>query len=237
MADTPLPPDERDALAAELALGLLDGEERAAALRSLMADPDFTPGMIDAWHHRLAPLYDHYAPIAPPNTLWNGIQSRIGNPTTVDEPLLKRLRLWRGGAIAASALAAALALVLVTHPVQAPVAPLPPEQVVVAQMAGAPDGPVVLARFDPQTGRLTLQPTGIKAGPLKPELWVIPSDGRPRSLGLITADADSSIIVGPDHRPFMADGATLAVSMEPATGVPHDAPSSTPVAAGKISLI
>ncbi len=66
MADALLTPEERDALAAELALGLLDGAARAEALRSLMADPNFTPDMIGAWGRRFAALYDDYAPVAPP---------------------------------------------------------------------------------------------------------------------------------------------------------------------------
>lgn len=239
MADTHLTPEERDAFAAELALGLLDGEDRAEALRGLMADPDFTPDMIDAWHQRLEPLYEHYVPVRPPETLWAGIQSRIADPSPQSDSVLRQLRLWRGSAIVAGALAASLALVMLLRPMPpVPFSPSPKtSQVAVAQMTGSPDGPVILARYDPATGDLILRPTGVKAGALTPELWVIPADGKPRSLGLISGSSDSHIVVGATHRAFMGEGATLAVTMEIATGAPHDAPTSTPVAAGKISLI
>lgn len=237
MAETSLSPEERDALAAELALGLLDGEERAAALRSLMGSPDFTPDIIDAWHRRLAPFYENYAPVPPPAALWAGIETRIPAPVAASDQLAQRLRLWRGGAIAASAIAAALALALLLRPTPTPIGAPPATQVAVARMASTPDGPTILARFDPTTNQLVLRPSGIKAGALVPELWVIPADGKPRSLGLIGAETDSHIAVDSANRIFMAEGATLAVTMEPAGGAPHEAPSSAPIAAGQISLI
>ncbi len=239
MAETSMSPEERDALAAELALGLLDGEERAAALRSLMASPDFTPDIIDAWHKRLAPFYENYAPVPPPAALWAGIEARIPAPVAASDELAQRLHLWRGGAIAASAIAATLALVLLLRPTPTPTPIGAPHaaQVAVAQMASVPDGPTILARFDPTTNQLVLRPSGVKVGALAPELWIIPADGKPRSLGLIPAETDSQIPVDPANRTFMVEGATLAVTMEPAGGAPHEAPSSAPIAAGKISLI
>ncbi len=237
MAEPPLSPEERDALTAELALGLLESEERSIALRRLMADPDFRPDMIDVWHQRLAPMFGDYVPVGPPDRLWARIESRLDTPVISPDPLARSLRFWRGSAVAASALAAALALVLLLRPVPAPIEPAPAAQIAIAQMAGEPGGPTVLARFDPTTNRLILRPSGVKAGALVPELWVIPADGKPRSLGLIPASAGSDIHVDPAHRLFITEGATLAVTMETATGAPHDAPSSAPVAAGKISLI
>ena len=50
----PTPP-EQDLLAAELALGLLDGTERAEALRLCLSDPAFARA-VDAWSIRLSPL-------------------------------------------------------------------------------------------------------------------------------------------------------------------------------------
>lgn len=238
MAEVPLSAEERDGLAAELALGVLDGEERAAALRELMADPEFTPGLIEVWQRRLEPLYDEYTPVAPADTLWAGIAARIEPANAPQDGALRQLRIWRAGAMIAGAAAASLALVLLFHPVptSAPL-PSPAAPVAIAQMTGAADGPVVLARFDPATGRLSLRASAVKPGSLAPELWVIPADGKPRSLGLIAANTDSQLPVDAQLRAFMTEGATLAVTMEPAAGAPHAAPSSAPVASGKISLI
>jgi anti-sigma-K factor RskA len=75
------------------------------------------------------------------------------------------------------------------------------------------------------------------ASDLAPELWVIPADGVPRSLGLVSAEGLSRVGVPVAHRALMQDGATLAITMEPSDGAPHRAPSSAPVAAGKITTI
>lgn len=239
MAEVPLSAEERDGLVAELALGVLDGEERAAAQRALMADPAFTPGLIEDWRRRLAPLYDEYTPAAPADTLWAGIAARIDDADAPRERALRQLRIWRAGAMIAGLVAASLALVLLFRPVPSPVLLPQPSAgpVAIAQVTGAADGPVVLARFDPASGRLSLRASAVKPGALAPELWVIPPDGKPRSLGLIAANTDSQLPVEARLRAFMTEGATLAVTMEPVDGAPHAAPSSAPVASGKISLI
>lgn len=238
MAKVPLSAEERDGLAAELALGILDGEERAAALRALMADPEFTPGQIEDWQRRLAPLYDEYTPVTPPDTLWAGITAQIAPASSPQTGALRQLRVWRAAAMIAGVAAASLALVLLFRPApSSPSLPAPAAPVAIAQMTGAADGPVVLARFDPATGRLSLRASAVKPGVLAPELWVIPPDGKPRSLGLIAANTDSQLPVEACLRAFMTEGATLAVTMEPVDGAPHAAPSSAPVASGKISLI
>ncbi|WCP14926.1 hypothetical protein sphantq_03376 [Sphingobium sp. AntQ-1] len=234
MADAHLTPEERDSLAAELALGVLDGAARSDALRSLMANPNFSPDMIGAWDRRFAVLYNDYTPVAPPETLWPSIERRIADGLQA-HPALRQLRWWRAGAFASAAVAASLALVILLRPT--PTVPAaPPAQVAVAQMVGAPDGPMILARYNPASGKLILRPKGVAPDRLAPELWIIPADGRPRSLGLIAGGAESRVAIDPSYRPFMTEGATLAVTMETIDGAPHDAPSSTPIAAGKISL-
>ncbi|MEC3908921.1 anti-sigma factor [Sphingobium sp. CR2-8] len=239
MVDAPLSREERDALTAELALGLLDHAERATALRRLMADPGFAPEQIDAWHERLAPLYDDYRPVPAPHSLWTGIQARIAEPFAERDTVMRRLRLWRGTSVAASTIAASLALMLLFRPTP-PVSDPPLAQsapVAIAQMTGTPAGPVILARYDRVTGQLVLRPSGMETSPLTPELWVIPADGKPRSLGLIAGGSDSRVFVDTPLRTLMQEGATLAVTMESASDAPHAAPSSAPVAVGKISLI
>lgn len=234
MADAALTPEELDALAAELALGVLDSDAQADALRGLMADPNFSPDMIGAWERRFDALYDAYVPVKPPGTLWPGIENRIEDKVQ-HHPATRQLRWWRAVALSSAALAASLALVMVLR-LSPPVPVAPPAQLAMAQIVGEPGGPVILARYDPASGSLTLRPTGIGSDRLAPELWIIPADGKPRSLGLIAGHADSRVAVDPSYRRFVAEGATLAVTMEPLDGAPHAAPSSAPIAAGKISL-
>lgn len=230
----PMTPEERDASAAELALGIFDGEERATVLRRLMADRDFSPSMIGTWEQRLSGLFDAYMPVTPPDTVWVGIEARLrdAEQRAASSP---QLRWWRGGALVSGAIALSLAAVMLLRPTP-PVDRPTVQPVAMARMSGAPDGPVILARYDPVTGGLTVRPTGVRTAALVPELWIIPADGKPRSLGLIAAQNESRIVVDRSRRAFITEGATFAVSLETKAGAPHDAPSSVPIAAGEIAL-
>jgi anti-sigma-K factor RskA len=236
MAELPLTSEQREALVAELALGILSSAERAEALQLCMADPGFTPGMIDAWRDRLDPLFEEYAPVTPPDKIWDSIATRLAYSNHGG----RELRAWRGGALAATAIAASLALILLFPPsppipAQRPVSP--PAQFALAQLVGKPDGPEVTARYDAERRILSLRATGIKADGLAPELWVIPADGKPRSLGLIGPEGDSLVKIDSHAQPFITDGSILAITMEKAATAPHAAPGSAPVATGKIVKI
>jgi anti-sigma-K factor RskA len=226
MADPVLTTEERDTLAGELALGVLEGEDRARALRLQLADPVFA-AEVRGWAERLAPLHAGFGETAAPEGLWARIEARLSNGG--DVLLRRRLRRWRGGALLSGAIAAGLALVLLLD-TRAP-APL-----VVAQLAGDTPGTLVTAAYDPASGALRLR-AAMPGDALAPELWVIPADGVPRSLGLIAENGTTNLPVAVGHRALIADGATLAVTMEPRTGAPHAAPSSAPVASGKITTI
>ncbi|NIJ65327.1 anti-sigma-K factor RskA [Sphingomonas leidyi] len=230
----PIIPEERDALAAELALGLLEGEERALAMRLRLSDPDFA-ATVDAWGKRFEPLCAGFEE-QPSPALWPAIEHRLGGPGERDSH--RALRRWRIGAIASGALAASLAAVLVLRPAPAPVEIVrAPDRTVIAQL-GSGDAPGLLAAsYDPAGGVLRIRAVRLPDSKLAPELWVIPADGVPRSLGLVAADGVTRVVVDAPHRALLSDGATLAITFEPHDGAPHKAPSSAPIAAGKISTI
>ncbi|WP_066482366.1 MULTISPECIES: anti-sigma factor [unclassified Sphingomonas] len=250
MPDPAMTDEERDVLAAELALGVLDGAERAAAQRLRLSDPDFAAA-VERWASQLAPMNDAAADVAPDDGVWAGIDRRLGGPAEApgdaDDArvvmLERRVRGWRSGAFVSGAVAAALALVMILRPAPAPVEIVrAPDQLVLAQLTGSPDGALLAARYDPEPGALRIRaialPEGERAGPqLAPELWVIPDDGVPRSLGLVAQTGTSIVAVAPENRAFIRDGATLAITIEPVAGAPHAAPGSAPVAAGKISTL
>ena len=231
----PLSPDH-DLLAAELALGVLEGEARAEALRLALADPVFAAA-VDAWRARLEPLGDDFAEAIPPD-LWPAIEARL---ETRDDRSVRQLRFWRWSTIGSGALAASLAALLVFAPAPEPVTVVKevvrvPDQMAVAQLGGEA-GASLAANYDPGQGMLRIRALEMPASELAPELWVIPADGVPRSLGLVSARGTTSVAIPARLRALIVDGATLAVTMEPVAGAPHAAPSSAPVAAGKISKI
>ena len=230
MADS-LSPEDRDALAAELALGLIEGEERATALRLQLADPDFSAAVL-AWRARLDPLYTGFAEVEPPE-LWPAIERRLGG-----EGAMIQLRRWRMAALASSAVAASLLAVLVLRPLPAPVEIVrAPERIVMAQLDGGETGALLAANYDPAQGMLRIRAVTMPASKLAPELWIIPADGVPRSLGLVSAQGLSLVGVPEAHRKLIQDGALLAITLEPRDGAPHEKPSAAPIAAGKISTI
>lgn len=236
MADA-LTPEDRDAMAGELALGLLDGEERAAALRRQLSDADFA-AEVTAWADRLAPLFEAMPEAQAPEGLWPRIEARLGDRSVVDPaPLIARAHRWRSVAVGMGAIAASLALILGFQATR-PVAPPLPQGAVVAQLIGEAGAPRFAARYEPGRSMLRVRADAMPApGGKMPELWVIPADGTPRSLGMVVRPGMSEVAVPETYRALIADGATLAVTLEPMDGAPHSAPSSAPVSVGTITVI
>ncbi|KTF69706.1 anti-sigma factor [Sphingomonas sp. HT-1] len=222
MADPLLPEEEDVVLAAELALGLLDGAELAAARRRQLADPAFAAS-VERWALDFAPMAQEVAEAGPAPGLWDRIAARL--PGADDRRLVLAVRRWRALAVAASAAAAALLVILL----------LPPEPAVVAQITGS-EGAIFQARYDGAQGMLHVRTEAMPATRLAPELWVIPAGGKPVSLGLVANRGGRDVAVAPAHRALLAEGATLAITMEEPASAPHAGPSGPPVAAGKILI-
>lgn len=226
--------EDFDTLAAELALGLLDGEDRARAMRLCLSDRDFAAS-VEMWRTRFEPLHDGFAE-SPPPEVWPAIQRRLG---VFDDTRLRRaLTRWRVGAIASGAMAASLAAFVVLRPPAPSVTIVrAPDQTAIAQLGSDGAAALLAANYDPAGGLLRIRAVRLPSSTLAPELWVIPEDGVPRSLGLLAASGVSKVTVDGGTRALLRDGATLAVTLEPRDGAPHRAPTSTPIAAGKISTI
>jgi anti-sigma-K factor RskA len=245
MADDPsLIPEERDLLAAELALGVLEGDDRALALRLQVADPAFRADVI-AWQTRLEPLLHDYAEMEAPD-LWPAIQQRLlaeGDPAAAGTigRIQRRLINWRRGALAAGALAAGLAAIILFRPAlpsaQAPTQVAQAAQPAIARLGDAGAAHQFAVNYDATSGELRIRALKMPKSDLTPELWIIPADNIPRSLGLVAASGSTRVLVAPLMRALMTDGATLAITLEKPAGAPHKAPSSAPVAAGPINAI
>ncbi len=230
--EMPIGPTDDDTLAGELALGVLDGEDRATALRRLVAEPDFATA-VERWQHRLAPMLDGVAEVSPPASVWPRIAA-----ATIDAPDTRGTvtpNRWRTAALAAMAIAACLAILLLWR--QPPPAPPTPGEELIAQLVDADGDPLVVARYDSANALLRVRTSNLPVGDLRPELWVIGADAKPRSLGLIAANATSNLVAAEGLRSLIAAGATFAVTMEPATGAPHAAPTGTILATAKLARL
>lgn len=217
-------PEQDDLLAAELALGVLAGAERDAAAARAKAEPAFAAAVI-GWRGRFAAMEPGEGVLPP----WAAIDARLpandtGPPTS--------LRRWRIATVGFAA-AAALFLVLLLRPAPAP------EAILVATLTGPNQTAAVAVGIDPARGRLVIQPSALGAALAGrvAELWVVPADGRPRSLGLIDPVAAQALSAGDATRGALAPDATLAISLEPAGGSPTGQPTGPVILSGRIARL
>lgn len=231
MKDGEAPDDET--LAAELVLGLLDGDDKAAALRKQLSDPAFARA-VDAWNERIDPMFQEFQDVEPAASVWDGIESRLDGGSF--SGAVVQLKRWRMGAIASGALAACLGLALIVGP--GPFSPTSePQSLAVAQLTGDIEGLVLAVSYDPQTAEMRVDVEGMPDTDTAPEIWVVGEDGIFRSLGQIGRNGISEMTVASDHRPLINSAATLQLTMEPPSEIPHAKPSGKPVASGKITII
>lgn len=226
-------PEDREGLAAEYALGTLDGSERAAVEREMAKDAALAR-MIEDWERRLAPLALALEPVAAPAHLRARVLAAVadgagGAAAIVD--LRRRASRWRGVAIGALAIAAALAAVILFRPL---LAPQGGRYVAVLQSDGP--GPAFLASVDLGQGTISVRPVSATTPAGKSyELWAVGAGrDKPQSLGVIAADFRI-----PANRLGKIDGASLtatifAVSLEPQGGSPTGQPTGPVLFTGKL---
>lgn len=213
---------ERDALAAEYALGVLEPAEMRDAARRLAEDPDFARA-VAAWQERLTPLAARVPSMEPPEDLWDRIAASTAPAESSVVPL-RRLKVWRAATVGALALAASLAAFIVVRP------PEPARIAVLAPMAGGT--PVLLATAAPG-GRLTIRPNGAISvpGDRDLELWALAKgDMRPRSLGVLPAD-------GRQLTASLAPDTQLLISLEPRGGSPTGQPTGPVLYGGTLTAV
>ena len=231
-----LSPDD-DLKAAEFALGTLDGGERATLAARRLREPDLDAA-IEAWEHRLAPLAEAAPPLAPPRDFLADIEARIASSGAGEEEpveiadLTRRLRRWRFGAIAASAVAAMLAIGIGLR--ETTRVSTPREFVAVLQKSA--DAPAFVITINLDTRDLTVRPLAAPPQTGKSyELWIIDDKlGAPRSLGVIDP---RNLTANPGLNrfdPAIVRDATYAVTIEQPGGSPTGAPSGPPVFVGKL---
>lgn len=235
---------DRSAVAAELALGLLEGAERAEALRMMLADPAFA-AEVEAWRGRIAPLYDDFPEIEAPAGLMERIDGLIDAELATEpaSPVMTALPTrasgggWKMATFAASAVAAVLALALVwPRPDIAPVPQARPDMAV-AQLTGPIEGLLLTARYDSSTSEMLVRVEGMPVTDTEPELWIVPADGQPRRLGRLMRGGVTRIEIPEGHRKFIDPLSNLILTMEPKVLPDPDRPSAPTVAQGRLQRI
>jgi anti-sigma-K factor RskA len=231
---------DREYLAAEYALGILEGEELLEARGLAASDDDFVRE-VEEWNERLAPLFDEMGEETPPDAIWQRVKAGIDSDRGGDVVELKRrLGWWKGMTAAASAIAASLAFVVaydVTRP--PPVVETPARgDMMVASLMSQDKAMMLSAAWKPSERRLMVMPGNMRPEPgHSHELWIIPADGKPRSLGLVTGEGPHRMAVDEAMAPMFAEAATLAISVEPEGGSPGPGPTGPVVASGALAKV
>lgn len=231
-------PDRAERLAAEYTLGTLRGAARRRFERLLPAHPALAAA-VAAWLARLQLLAAPVQPVEPPARLWAALQARLfgaanapamATPGSGADPWQRRTRRWRG--LSAAALAAAVLLAVLA------LRPSPPAAPIVVVLQSTPQGAALL-----DTGfvaSVSADGRALVLRPLKPvavdvrqalQLWAVPRQGTPRSLGLVQAGTAPTTVM---HADLLRGTQAFAVSLEPAGGSRTGQPTGPIVSAGEL---
>jgi anti-sigma-K factor RskA len=212
-----------DRLAAEYVLGTLRYRARRRFERWLLSPQ--VGALVKAWEERLEGLEPRLEPVAPPATVWQGIEEKLQLRAMQRRPAMRWL------AIAASLAFFATIGVFLTQkpPVTDTVTPVP-------QLASTQRS---FLQADPETIYWRVEILGNnqeislhvhKVHELPPgkshELWALPEGGgNPVSLGLMPHTGDHHRVLTPVQQAALAGSKRIAVSLEPVGGSPIGAPT------------
>ncbi|TFV86896.1 hypothetical protein E4K72_22865 [Oxalobacteraceae bacterium OM1] len=221
----------RERLAAEYVLGTLKGRARRRFDSWLPADAALRRAVAE-WQDRLFPLAEFAPAVQPPAHAWRAIEQQLDRQAAQRSDRQPGLRdnvgFWRRIGMVSSAVALAMvALVFFRQP--GGIAPAPGAPGYVATLSDAKAQPMLVVAADVRRERLTVRivtPQTIAADKSL-ELWALPKDGPPRSLGLVAANGTVSLPMPQDLPPDSV--AALAVSLEPKAGSPNPHAPSGPV--------
>jgi anti-sigma-K factor RskA len=227
-------------LASEYVLGTLRGGARRRFAQMMRTDAALREA-VATWETHLTPLAERVEPIAPPKRVWNNIESRISGSmpakavqaSTAEAPktdgFWSSLTFWRGLGFAATSVAAVLlAFTLRTSPA------VNTEPMMMAVLEDQGEARMIVEQ--PKSGYLMVKMVKPWVGgeDKSMELWVIPKDGAPRSLGLLNDTGDTKL-AKPDMDIRLTDGTVFALSKEPKGGSPTGAPTGMVLCKGVIA--
>lgn len=257
----PEPEIQRDdtMIAAEWALGLLEGEELLAARGKYATDPAFA-WRKEWWDNWFAPLTDPMPGAAPGVHVWDAIaaQTTAGLPEQRADSvgalaaqtnvisLETRVRRWQWIAGLTSAAAAVALALFAFAPGNAPVSAPGTVPVQIADtapmVATVPIGDTGLrldVTYMPDSKRMLVAAIGLTAdGVHDHELWLVPADGSDlQSLGVVAPGEVRSMTLTVGVTAKIDDGASVVLTREPIGGKPSGMDAGPVVAKGAFTRV
>jgi|GEM_PF-366021 len=255
--------DDPAMLAGALVLGTLEGAELTDAQRRRLEDAGFR-NACEWWEWRLGSMAEAAPSLTPSADVWRAIEARIdamdaskgegviegggggGGATPLQSRRVSDNVGWNLGkplALAglAAAAVAAVFLFLPQSPdtdVGTPYVQASSSPQLIAQLQDETGARKLASRVDGDRRTMMLSITGLDAETGQaPELWVIPEGGAPVSLGSIPEQGEFSRVITDDEAQLLQRGATIAVTFEEDTGVPHEAPTPPILLAGPLDQV
>jgi anti-sigma-K factor RskA len=231
------------ALAGEYALRLLSDEQVSIVEARIVTDAAFA-AEVDMWQGRLTGLYQG-RDTAPSSQSWQNISAAIPRNVAENDNGAPQ-RKWKMLALLSSGIAAALAIILFAGPSNNNLGgPDKPQDSIVATnniqlgatLANDSGQASVVANYNSGDGQLTMTPVNLDTGKLYPEIWLIPADGKVRSLGMMEAKTATRRNLSLEYRALIAQGAKLAITPEPAGGAPGGKATGPIIASGAMKNI
>jgi anti-sigma-K factor RskA len=179
------------------------------------------------WEDALTPLADSIAPLDPPKRVWSQIESRIA-PARAGAP---DAGFWRGFGLVAGGVASVLLAFFLW------ISNGPREEMSFVAVLADTSPRIVVSMREPDELRVrVMKPwNGMENRSL--ELWALPKDGPPRSLGLVYNVSGDTMMRIRSADPRVQGAKALAVSMEPPGGSPTGQPTGAVVCSGMIAPV
>lgn len=216
-------------LAAEYALGLLEGEDRVDFETRLLEDQELR-AQVAAWQEHFASLGMDIEEVTPPASVLKHLKRELWDENRI--AWHRRIRIWEfavGGMAAALFAYGAMQLGWFSDPVPVPLR---------AQIQNPETGLQLVAQLDRQSGLLRLERAGLSPEDGRDfELWVIVEDSAPMSLGVMPKAQLAALRLDRTQLALVSAGAVLAVSDEPEGGSPTGAPTGAVLGAAPIQLL
>ena len=219
-------PERRRALAADYAIGLMPPTARKR-FEHLLLDDGALRAELARWQNHLTLLTEPLVEQPVPEHVWQAVVARI-EPQTLHVPLKRPFWNWlRLGAVACSLLIVLTAGLLYNRD---------SVQYQATLLSGTAQPGL---RIGAHADYLKVQPlelAAVQAG-RSLELWAIPVEGKPVSLGRIPADGDGRIALSQSQQQLIRVPVVLAVSLEPQGGSPTGQPTGPVLYQGPLATL
>ena len=219
-------PRLRRALAADYAIGVMSKAARRR-FEALMRDDAKLRAQVAEWQENLMALTESVTDQPVPDRVWQGVVARI-DPQRLHLP--EKRPFWSGLRILAAACSLVLVVALGVFYNHDPVSAS-------ATLLSGTQTPAL--RVKAHADYLQVEPLSLAAvqADRSLELWAIPVDGKPVSLGLVPKEGKGRVELSEAHKALLGTSVVLAVSLEPTGGSPTGQPTGPVLYQGPLAAL